>query len=100
MVQLLRLPLPACLQADEAAAARQRLADMRQGLAASGLGPSDGGNGGAGPSGRDSREGGRDSRDGGRDSRCLLPAARLGMQIKFLELLLSVLPPHTPSAAA
>ncbi|KAI7836834.1 hypothetical protein COHA_009335 [Chlorella ohadii] len=54
-------------RADEAAAARQRLADMRQDLAASGLRPSDGGNGGAGPSGRDSRDGGRDSRGGSYD---------------------------------
>lgn len=43
-------------RAEEAAAARERLAEMRQGLVASGLGPTNANGGAAGPTGRDSRE--------------------------------------------
>lgn len=48
-------------RAEEAAAARERLAAMRAGLTASGLGPAPSNGSGPGPSGRDG------GRDGGRD---------------------------------
>ncbi|KAL4421083.1 hypothetical protein ABPG77_001378, partial [Micractinium sp. CCAP 211/92] len=54
-------------RAEEAAAARERLAAMRAGLAASGLGPVASNGSGPGPSGRDGgRDGGRDRDRGNR----------------------------------
>lgn len=45
---------------EEAEAARERLAEMRQGLAASGLGPGAGSGGGSGVAGPPGRDSGRD----------------------------------------